>query len=70
MSVKTVNREWEMGILDLRTQETRKPSLDLNAFLDPTRTIAKEMQIAKKVDEKQLTETEIQLSRKLNKIPR
>ena len=50
--------------------ETRKPSLDLNAFLDPTRTIAKEMQIAKKVDEKQLTETEIQLSRKLNKIPR
>ena len=28
------------------------------------------MKIAKKVDEKQLTETEIQLSRKLNKIPR
>ena len=58
MSTKTVNREWEMGNPDLRTQETRKPSLDVNAFLDPTRTIAKEMQIAKKVDEKQLTETE------------
>ena len=43
MSMKTVNREWEMGNPDLRTQDTRKPSLDLNAFLDPTRTIAKEM---------------------------
>ena len=43
MSMKTVNREWEMGNPDVRTQETRKPSLDLNAFLDPTRTIAKEI---------------------------
>ena len=39
---KAVNRElkWEFRSQD---PETRKPSLDLNAFLDPTRTIAKKL---------------------------
>ena len=41
--------------------ETRKLSLDLNAFLDPTRNCNWN---SKKVDEEQLTEIEIQSSSK------
>ena len=40
MESKKQNVNWRFGSQD---PETRKPSLDLNAFLDPTSTIAKEI---------------------------
>ena len=40
MERKKQNVNWGFGSQD---PETRKPSLDLNAFLDPTRTIAREL---------------------------
>ena len=52
MESKKQNVNWRFGSQD---PETRKLSLDLNAFLDPIRTISRELQIAKRIDEEQLT---------------
>ena len=67
MNVKTVNRELEIENADLRDRETRYPSLDLTAFLDPTqRTIANKLKI-KIVKKLEFKSPNLELCRERNK---